>query len=355
MCNYKKIHPNFKLNGFSYSKEELREVAYSLIKEGKPYEIIIGDFLMDWLSVSPTTTVKTSGSTGKPKIMALKKEHMSSSALATANYFDLEAGSSALLCLNTNFIAGKMMLVRAMVLGMELDYVAPNSSPLKNTFKKYDFVAMVPLQVEDSLKELILVKTLIVGGAAMSKDLKGKLKSLNTKVYETYGMTETITHIAIKEIKTNLGEGNANFNVLPNVQISQDKRNCLIINAPNISNDLVITNDIVRLISDTEFQLLGRFDNIINSGGIKLIPEEIESKLSVIIENRFFVAGIPDEKLGQKLILVVEGNLDSNKIMNKIKATSVLQKTEIPKDVVCILKFSESNDKVQKEKTLRGI
>ncbi len=342
--SYKTIHSCFKLNGFSYSKEELREVAYSLVKEGKFFEVSIGFFLLDWLSEKPTIEVKTSGSTGKPKTIVLKKEHMVNSALATGSYFGLKAENKALLCLNTDFIAGKMMLIRAMALGLELDCVEPISNPLKNISKVYDFTAMVPLQVETSLEELSQIKTLLVGGAPMPNSLKEKIQSLDTQIFETYGMTETITHIAVKKINISSIRINNYFNTLPNIQISQDSRNCLVINAPNLSDKLIVTNDIVELISDTEFQLLGRYDNIINSGGIKLIPEEIESILSSIIENRFFVTGVPDKKLGEKLVLVVEGNIDVEVLKEKMKSELSSNKFKIPKKIYLVDTFLKTNN-----------
>lgn len=351
--SYNSIHSCFKLNGFSYSKEELREVAYSLVKEGKPFEISIGDFLLDWLSKKPTIEVKTSGSTGKPKIIVLKKEHMLNSALATGSYFALKAENKALLCLNTDFIAGKIMLVRAMALGLELDYVEPSSNLLDSSVKKYDFAAMVPLQVEASLEKLSQIKTLLVGGAPMSNSLKEKVKSLDIQVFETYGMTETITHIAVKKINSISIEAENYFNILPNIQITQDSRNCLVINAPNLSYKPVVTNDIIELISDTEFQLLGRYDNIINSGGIKLIPEEIESKLSSIIDNRFFVAGVPDEKLGKKLVLLVERDKNAHQLPHLIMKSGIFQKFEIPKQIFSIKNFIETESgKVNRKATV---
>ena len=302
-----KIHEKFKLNGYGYSNEELKEVAYSLIKEGEDFEKDIGDFLLDWLSPDLQLTVRTSGSTGIPLGIALKKQHMVNSAKVTGEYFQLEAGDRVLLCLSPQYIAGKMMLVRAMVLGLELDFVAPTSRPLDGVNKSYKFCAMVPLQLESSINKLNQIQTVIVGGASVSSQLIKLIANSNTKIFETYGMTETITHVAVRPLnqydtKSKFGA----FKILPDITISQDDRKCLVINAPNITDDPVITNDIVELISEKEFLWQGRFDNVINSGGIKLIPEQIEQKLSSLIPSRFFVSALPDLKLGQKLVLVVE-------------------------------------------------
>ena len=349
------IPPQFKLNGYAYSNEELKEVAYSLIKEGVDFEKEIGDFLLDWLSPDPALTVRTSGSTGLPSGVALKKQHMVNSAKVTAEYFGLEAGDRVLLCLSASYIAGKMMLVRAMVLGLELDFVPPTSRPLDSVAKSYKFCAMVPLQLESSINKLNQIETIIVGGAPVSPQLRNLVNSCSAKVYETYGMTETITHVAVRPLNHCDSNSDPNaFEILPDISISQDDRKCLVINAPNISDDPVITNDIVELISEKEFIWLGRYDNIINSGGIKLIPEQIEQKLSALIESRFFVSALPDAKLGQKLALVIEGaNIEGlRELINK----SDLNKFEIPKEIFYVPAFKNTaNGKIIREKSLSMI
>ena len=349
------IPPQFKLNGYAYSNEELKEVAYSLIKEGVDFEKEIGDFLLDWLSPDPALTVRTSGSTGLPSGVALKKQHMVNSAKVTAEYFGLEAGDRVLLCLSASYIAGKMMLVRAMVLGLELDFVPPTSRPLDSVAKSYKFCAMVPLQLESSINKLNQIETIIVGGAPVSPQLRNLVNSCSAKVYETYGMTETITHVAVRPLNHCDANSDPNaFEILPDISISQDDRKCLVINAPNISDDPVITNDIVELISEKEFIWLGRYDNIINSGGIKLIPEQIEQKLSALIESRFFVSALPDAKLGQKLALVIEGaNIEGlRELINKAD----LNKFELPKEIFYVPAFKNTaNGKIIREKSLSMI
>jgi len=182
-----KIHPRFKLNGKSYSNKALTEVANGLLKDDAPYKQAIGEFLLEWLNSSESIIVSTSGSTGNPKKIHLKKEQMLNSAIATGTFFKLKEGDTALLCLPCHFIAGKMMLVRAMVLGLELDYVASSSSPLDNNDKSYDFAAMVPLQATNSIKKLDVIDKLIIGGAPINTELENKLKALKTSIFETYG------------------------------------------------------------------------------------------------------------------------------------------------------------------------
>ncbi len=352
-----RIHPQFKLNGCCYDSETLKEVAATLSKNGKPYEKAVGDFLQHWFNASKTIAVTTSGSTGAPKKISLQKEHMINSALATGSFLSTKPGDSALLCLSAEFIAGKMMLVRALILGLDLDVVAPTSEPLQSVSKTYGFCAMVPLQARNSLSELNKVKTLILGGAPVSSRLAQELKNLNTNIYETYGMTETVSHVAVKQIAS-AGplENTTYFQTLPYVSITTDTRGCLVIIAPRISDKKVVTNDLVRLKGTTHFKWLGRYDNIINSGGIKLIPEEIEAKLASSLNCRFFIAGVPDADLGEKVVLFVEAQLDKQLLLEKLKMNKELTQFEIPKEVVTVVSFKETkNGKVDRKATQKSL
>lgn len=345
---FDKVHLRFKLNGLYFDREELKEVAFSFVREGAPYEKSIGDFLMDWLNTKEHLFVRTSGSTGSPKVIRLNKQHMVNSAIATGDFFGISVGDTALHCLPTEFIAGKMMLVRAMILGLEIDLVEPTLNPLEGIKKQYDFSAMIPLQLKNSLNKINQVKKLIVGGAYVPKKLIDAVQNVDAEIFETYGMTETVTHIAAKKINhfTNKEEkSNSYYELLPNIEISKDDRNCLVINAPNISEEPIITNDIVELKSDRQFEWIGRYDNVINSGGVKLIPELIEAKISGTIPNRFFVIGKEDNELGEKLVLVVEGNkLDKKMVTDTIKAIPSLDKYEIPKEIILVDKFRETEN-----------
>ncbi|MDX6184027.1 AMP-binding protein [Flavobacterium sp. Fl-77] len=339
------VHNFFKLNGHHFNAKELGNIAYSYIKEGDLYEKAIGEFLLDWFDNKEYIEMTTSGSTGLPKEVRLQKQAMIHSALATGDFFDLSPGDKALLCLPVKFIAGKMMLVRSLILGLEIDIVEPSLDPLARNTVKYDFVAMVPLQVQNSIKQLINVKKLIVGGTKMDASLEEKLLSLKTEVYETYGMTETITHIAAKRV------GEKVFSVLPNVKIAKDERECLVIYLPSVSADPIVTNDLVELINDRQFVFIGRIDNVINSGGVKLIPEQIEAKLTGKINARFFVTGVLDIALGEKLILVIEGEKQefASDFFN------FLGKFEKPKEIVFVPKFKETgNGKMLRKPSLES-
>ncbi len=356
ISDFKKIHSDFRLNGHFYSGEALKEVAYSLIKEGYPFEKAIGDFLLDWLNDKEYVRVKTSGSTGVPKFIYLRKQHMVNSARATGEFFSLNKGDKALHCLPAKYIAGKMMLVRAMVLGLDMDLVAPTLNPLDGVAKKYDFAAMIPLQVKNTLNRLALIKKLIVGGAPVSNRLAEELQPLPTYVFETYGMTETVSHIAVRQLnkfKSTKSQKQSHFIALPGVSLETDSEGKLIIKAPHVCEETVYTNDLVDLISKTNFTWLGRADNVINSGGVKLVPEEIEKKLAQLIKKRFIVSSVKDEVLGQKPVLLVEStNVNAVALLDTIKNSGLLEKYQIPKEIYFLPSFLETETgKIQRKNT----
>jgi len=330
--HYKSIHNRFKINGFTLEREEIFQLAFTLIREGDDFEIEAGIFLMDWFDDHSYVDTLTSGTTGTPKMIRISKQAMVHSAIATGDFLGLRPGNTALHCLPCRFIAGKMMLVRAIILGLEMDLVSPKGNPIPNKHKVYDFSAMVPLQVEHALLQLNQIKKLIVGGAQIAPSLVNQLQNCDTEVYETYGMTETITHIAAKRIDETV------FMTLPNITVSIDSRNCLVIDAPNILEEKIVTNDIVHLVSPTSFQWLGRYDNVINSGGVKLFPERIEEKLQEAFSVPFFIASEYDEHLGEKVILVVE----SEEITLPATILDVLEKYEKPKKVYFTPNFTRT-------------
>lgn len=345
---YDKIHNKFKLNGLHFDRDDLKEVAYSYIKEGEPYEKEIGDFLMEWTNDRDVVEVRTSGSTGQPKIIKLKKQAMVASALATGNYFNLEPGDTCLHCLPAHFIAGKMMLIRAMILGLELTTVEPLSRPNFDSNQVFVFASMVPIQLEKTINFIDNIQLILVGGAPVSKSLVSKINQVRPAVFETYGMTETITHIAAKRL--NGTTKSDYFTTLPEVMVSQDERNCLIVKAPYLSNEPITTNDVVELISETEFKWLGRADHIINVGGIKIHPELIEAKLHSKLDRRFFVTSETDAKLGEHLVMVIEGD----KFEVPSTTFNQLDKFEIPKNIYFTPKFIETTPgKIQVLETLK--
>lgn len=349
----KRVHPQFRLNASAYKPTALREKAHVMLRSGEPYEEEIAKFLLDWLDERKYVLVNTSGSTGAPKMIKLRKKHMENSAKATGKRFKLEAQTTALLCLPSRFIAGKMMLVRAMVLGWRLDLAPPKANPLDQVFKRYDFCAMTPFQLDNSIARLHLISKLIVGGGPFGETLKERVQDVDTKIYETYGMTETITHIAIRRVNPpKPHKEEIPFKTLDKVSVDQDERGCLIIKAPKVSSDPIVTNDIVKLLSYKKFIWLGRIDNVINSGGIKLYPEQIEKKLATHIDVPFFIGGEQDDKLGEKVVLVLE--------TNDLTATEIdysnLDKYEVPKALYYTASFVRTaNGKINRGSTLRSL
>jgi o-succinylbenzoate---CoA ligase len=325
------------------------------------YEQKVFEFCEKWLSDEQEFTLKTSGSTGEPKPINLTRFQMEASAKLTGKTFGLKPQDKALVCLNVEYIAGIMMLVRGMVVGLELTIIEPNSNPLENLDNQaFDFAAFVPLQIqkilenENHIEILNRMKAIIVGGAAVNEILEQKIQQLKVPVFSTYGMTETVSHIAIRRL--NGIHKSENFQVLEGVKIGIDERNCLNIIAAASNNVLVQTNDIVEIIHENEFKLIGRFDNIINSGGVKIQLEKVEKTFEKYIKDkRFFAFGIEDLTLGQKLILVIETEDFVNEDI-LIEATNSLSKYEIPKQIFTIKNFSETpTGKIDKKGTIKKL
>lgn len=345
---------SFKLNGRHYTPDALICYAQEVTQSKANHLQALGKFLLEWLNNSDYIEVSTSGSTGKPKQIKLSKTHMYNSAVATGHYFQLTAGTKALLCLSSDYIAGKMMLVRAMVLGWEIDVISPQREAIQKIEKQYDFSAMVPLQVKENLNKVSLIRKLIIGGAAVATELQQQLQELPTACYATYGMTETITHVAVKKLQ----EEQELYEALPNVNFTVDDRSCLVIEAPNVSNETIITNDIVHLIDNNHFKWLGRYDNVINSGGVKLFPEVIENAMSHLIQEPFFVYGVPDQDLGEKLILIIESNAltstELQDLLQQIKTKSSLTKYQIPKEIRTVASFVMTpTNKINRSQTIQ--
>ena len=330
------------------------------------YEQKVVNFCQKWILQQQEFILKTSGSTGEPKPIILTRNQMIASAKLTGKTFGLEVGDRALVCLNIDYIAGIMMLVRGMELGLKLTIVEPSKNPFQNLENPcFDFHAFVPLQLQNLLENeknvefLNKSKAIIVGGAAVNEALEKEIQKLNAPVYSTYGMTETVSHIAVKRL--NGTNKNDNFQVLEGVNIGIDIRNCLNIIAEATNNFLIQTNDIVEIINEKEFQLIGRFDNIINSGGVKIQLEKVEkliaNEIKILNPNRYFAYGIEDEKLGQKLVLFVEGEAVNLEINNTFLTNiqSVLLKYEIPRKICFVERFMETaTGKIDKKAVIKN-
>lgn len=311
-------------------------------------------FIKNWISGNNNFEIQTSGSTGTPKKIMLERSKMEISAEMTANFFNLRQNDTILINLNTFMIAGIMMLVRALHLNMKYKIVEPSSNPLEKINESYDFYAFVPLQLQNIIESnksnlLHKAKGIIVGGAPLTLFQENLFQKLNLPLYLTYGMTETCSHIALKHVN------DSHYHALENVFFDINEHNCLIINSPTAVCNPLITNDVVELISNKEFIWKGRFDNVINSGGIKLQVEEIEKKIEQVFINqnfnfRFFIASVPDVFFNEKMILVVE----SDDIINI--DFSFLPKYHQPKEIVCIPQFLETKSgKINRKETLNQL
>ena len=346
------FHPKFRLDGKAYSQDSLLVAAKKWQSSGDNEQKQLGMFMEEWLDGNDSLALHTSGSTGTPKQLLVSKKSMQASAERTAAFFELSPGDTALLCLPTHYIAGKMMLVRALVIGLELD-VIPSKSLLDLKGKTYDFAALIPLQVNASFDLLGNLKKILIGGAPIPTELRKALAKKYPHCVETYGMTETLTHVATRFVCY----PTVPFRAMPGIKINVDHDSCLQIMAPYISSSPICTNDVVELLDNQSFILIGRRDFVINSGGRKIFPEQLEEKLSVQLRIPFFFTGIPDVELGEKLVLVVEGGIKEKQLGLKT-ATKLLgaDKHLVPKDVLCLDTFVLTRTgKLNRIATLKGL
>lgn len=325
----------FKLNDApidteNFSAEEARQ---SLGNTEGSDEIV--DFLERWCNKSATITLRTSGSTGIPKQIEAQKTHMLASAKRTCSFFELGPKSVMLLCLPATYIAGQMMLVRAMVSGANLLVVSPRGNIAEQINQPIDFAAMVPNQVLKSLKsaqKFNQIKTLIIGGGKVGYNIVNQLSEISTTCYETFGMTETLSHIAVRKIWP---DSQPNFKAFDGVEVSSTTNNNLVITDNDLCINQMQTNDIVRIVSSKEFEWLGRTDFVINSGGIKTSPESIEQILEPLIGRQLCITSKPDEKLGNRIVLVVEGKTtDITSQLNVLKQK--VSRYSMPKEVIWV-------------------
>ena len=277
------------------------------------------DFFSEWNNDSDRVLVHTSGSTGKPKPMMVEKKRMLNSARITCDFLGLKPGDSALLCMSLDYIAGKMVVVRSIERHLHLISVSPSGHPLKDINEEITFAAMVPMQVYNTLQvpeereRLTHIRHLIIGGGAIDASLEKELQALpgNIAIWSTYGMTETLSHIALRRI--NGAEASEWYQPFDSVKISQTEEGCLVIDAPLVCAETLVTNDIVEIepyiynkVEKLRFRIKGRKDNVICSGGIKIQIEEVEEFLKPHLEKPFMLAKKKDEKFGEIAVLMSE-------------------------------------------------
>ena len=271
------------------------------------------EFINQWLSPSPTLLVHTSGSTGKPKPMLVEKRRMEASARITCQFLGLKRGDTALLCMPLDYIAGKMVVVRAIVWGLQLIDIPPCGHPLKQIDTAPVFAAMVPMQVFNSMQDanerqkLWQIKHLIIGGGAISDDMAAELRQHPNAVWSTYGMTETLSHIALRRLSG--PQASQWYEPFDGVNVSTNADGCLVIDAPTVCAQPLTTNDIAEIAADgRRFRIRGRKDNVICSGGIKLQIEEMEAKLRPYINVPFLISKRSDPKFGETVVMIAETN-----------------------------------------------
>lgn len=280
-------------------------------------------FLEKWFDASPVITVHTSGSTGTPKELVVCKDRMMQSARLTCEFLNLQAGDTALLCMNLRYIGAMMVVVRSLVAGLNLIVRPASGHPLSDIEEPLRFAAMVPLQVYNTLRvpeekaRLEQTDILIIGGGAMDDSLEAEISALPTAVYSTYGMTETLSHIALRRLN---GEtASKHYYPFPSVELSLSAESTLVIKAPLICGEVLQTNDIACIYPDGSFTIAGRKDNVINSGGIKIQAEEMEKRLRPFIPVPFVVTSVPDPRLGQALTLLIAGLVDARELESKLQ------------------------------------
>ncbi|MGB6037386.1 MAG: AMP-binding protein [Cryomorphaceae bacterium] len=336
-------YQGIRLNGRFIKSNELDQ------NEGRDqFESEVISYCRNLFDESENTFIQTSGSTGTPKRLEFPKLALVQSASATNDYFGLNAQSRTLLSLPLSFVAAKLMVVRAIIGGYNLTTVAPRANPFKGFNELMSFVPMTPHQVKTVLTEsphaFEKIETVLLGGGEVSLELKGQLEKLSPTFYAGFGMAETLTHFALSKIN---GKNETIYKVLPDVEIEQDERGCLAINRPGITDGKLATNDLIELTLEG-FKWLGRIDNLINSGGVKIIPEEVEKLLKLHIDLNFFVAGISDSVLGQKVVLFIEGEEQPD--LDKINFPNAYQK---PKQVICLERFLyTASGKVRRKATV---
>ena len=269
----------------------------------------LDEFVSDWQSDSPTLLVHTSGSTGKPKPMLVEKRRMEASARITCGFLGLRAGDTALLCMPLDFIAGKMVVVRSLVWGLQLVAVEPSGHPLKGLTESPTFAAMVPMQVYNSLKVeeerrlLRDIKHLIIGGGAVNSDMAEVLRGFPNAVWSTYGMTETLSHIALRRLSG--AEASEWYEPFDGVGVTTSADGCLVIDAPAVCAQPLVTNDIAEIAPDgRRFRIRGRRDNVVCSGGLKLQIEEMEARLQPHLNVPYMISKRPDDKFGEAVVLL---------------------------------------------------
>ena len=342
---------NLIIDHREYSKQTLLDQDIATIQEGYFIDIVL--FLREWWNDETYVIAKTSGSTGQPKEIRLNKNSMRASARATGQFFDFPKK----ICspLSAQYIAGKMMLVRAIEWNAEIHCIKPSENPLIQVDEFFDFMVMTPHQLSHALSSedapnVNNLKHLLLGGSPVDQVLENKIQNLKTRIYLGYGMTETMSHVAWRALK---GDKRSNeYKAVVGVAFSVDEQSCLQIDAKALSKELIKTNDVVDLLDPTSFIWRSRLDHVINTGGIKVFPKELEDQIRSMIPYPFYIAAKSDERLGQKVCLILEtdGLTDEhkNQLLQQIK--KVLPKYSSPREIIELKSFEyTANGKLKRK------
>lgn len=352
----------FEIDFYTQSETAIvRHANERLLTSTEDWEKQIWQFVIDWFDPAITTIpIFTSGSTGVPKKIEHTKAAMLYSASLTCTTLNLKPGNRALLNLPVNKISGIMMVVRSIYQKMWLTCIKPSTTPLQKLTDEqhFDFAAFTPMQFNEitnnhsCFEKAGHIKKIILGGEDIRPGLALHILKLKNEVYSTFGMTETISHIALKRL--NGAKPDKNFKALQGITISVDERSCLTIEAPMLGQPYLVTNDVVSIEGPDEFKWLGRIDNVINSGGIKIYPEEIEQQLAKTIEAPYFIASKPDSLTGQKLVLILEkASLKPEEITELKTALAQVEKIHRPKQVLLVPHFSRTtNGKIKRNESI---
>lgn len=276
------------------------------------FQASLADFLAEWFNGADKLKVHTSGSTGTPKELWVEKRRMMNSAMLTVSFLGLNKDDTAMLCMPLQYIAGKMVVVRSLVASLNLIPITPCGHPMQALDTSPVFSAMIPMQVFNSLQiisekeRLMQIRHLIIGGGAIDETLGQALKEFPHAVWSTYGMTETLSHIALRRL--NGPSASDWYTPFEHVGLGLSVEGTLVIDAPLVSAEQLITNDIVEFNDKGQFRILGRKDNTINTGGVKVQIEQVENALRPLMPYPFMVTSVPDIKFGERIVLLVETN-----------------------------------------------
>lgn len=364
-CNQLLVHykNSYQLN-ITYKQRKLTPGSENA--ESDEYLRLVSGFVAEWRSGKELFTLHTSGSTGAPKLIEVTRSQMEASARATLAFLDLSQSSPVTLCIDARYVGGKMQIVRALIANMPLQIIPPAREIARDldAYPALGLLALVPLQLYEILQKapriLNNAQAVLIGGAPVSADVLPQLQRLTAPVFQTYGMTETVSHIALRRL--NGKAPSLDYETLPGVKISLDGRGCLVVEGEVTANTPVVTNDMVELVNSRSFRWLGRIDEVVNSGGVKLFPEEIDGKIAGHLQGligpcQYFTYGLPDPELGQKLVLFVE-TAAKEAVPGEIIA--ILKKElppyHAPKEVIKVTTFAKTpSGKIDKRKTVFSV